>query len=198
MKKILSFLFLTLLSTQTFAKGTEISIFSGYRAGGELDNASTGQSAEFEETNSYGIIIGKDYGPEHVMEFLYSYQNADLNSTSTAPITKLLNVDIEYFQVGGSQIWVEKDIDKFFGATLGAIHLNPNDSTLSSKSRFAMSFGGGLVFKLSKTIGLRLEARGYFSSFGSSETFCNNSNCIVVGDGFMRQFDANVGLRFRF
>lgn len=198
MKKTLVFLFLTFLSTQTLAKGTEISVFSGYRTGGELDNASTGQSAKFEEGDSYGIILGKDYGPEHVMEFLYSYQNADLNSTSAAPNTKLLNVDIEYFQVGGSQIWVEEEIDKFFGATLGAIHLNPNNSSLSSESRFAMSLGGGMVFKFTKTIGLRLEARAYFSSFGSSDTFCNNNNCIVVGDGFMRQFDVNAGLRFRF
>ncbi|VAW73139.1 hypothetical protein MNBD_GAMMA10-519 [hydrothermal vent metagenome] len=62
-----------------------------------------------------------------------------------------------------------------------------------------MSFGGGAVFKLTKNIGLRLEVRGYFSSLGSSSNFCNSANeCIIVGDGFMQQYDVNAGIRLRF
>lgn len=199
MKKTLVFLIFTFISSQSIADVTEVSIFSGYRAGGELENASTGNKVSLDETDSYGIIIGSDYGPEHVMEFLYSFQNTDLYDTNTTPQTKLQNVDVEYFQVGGSQIWVEEKVDKFFGATLGAIHLSPNDSTLSSKSRFAMSLGGGMVYKFTRNIGLRLEFRAYFSSLGSSETFCGNGGqCVVIGSGFMRQYDVNAGLRFRF
>jgi len=190
---------LLLISQPILAEDTEISIFSGYRTGGDLENATSGLNVSLDESNSYGIILAQDYGPEHVMEFLYSFQNSDLIDANTVPGTKLLDVDVEYFQVGGSQIWSDKQIDKFFGATLGAIHLNPNDSTLSSKSRFAMSLGGGLVYKFTKNIGLRLELRAYFSSFGSSSTFCaSNGQCVVSGDGFMRQVDANAGLRFRF
>ena len=192
-------LLLLLISPPLLAEDTEINIFSGYRTGGDLENATSGLNVSLDESNSYGIILAQDYGPEHVMEFLYSYQNTDLIDSNTAPGTKLLDVDVEYFQIGGSQIWSDKQIDKFFGATLGAIHLNPNDSTLSSKSRFAMSLGGGLVYKFTQNIGLRLELRAYFSSFGSSSTFCDsNGQCIVTGDGFMRQVDANAGLRFRF
>jgi len=201
MKKIFSIIVLQLLFIfqPVLAEDTEISIFSGYRTGGDFENANTGLNVGLDESASYGIIIGQDYGPEHVMEFLYSYQNSDLIDANTVPGTKLLDVDVEYFQVGGSQIWNDKKIDKFFGATFGAIHLNPNDSSFSSKSRFAMSLGGGMVYKLTKNIGLRLELRAYFSSFGSSSTFCaSNGQCIVAGDGFMRQVDANAGLRFRF
>lgn len=201
MKKILSIIVLHLLFIfqPVLAENTEISIFSGYRTGGDFENANTGLNVGLDESNSYGIIIGQDYGPEHVMEFLYSYQNSDLIDENTVPGTKLLDVDVEYFQVGGSQIWSDKQIDKFFGATLGAIHLNPNNSSYSSKSRFAMSLGGGFVYKFTKNIGLRLELRAYFSSFGSSSTFCaSNGQCVVAGDGFMRQMDANAGLRFRF
>jgi len=203
MDKLSKLFFLALLATlftppPAIAEGTEISVFSGYRAGGDLENAESGNKASFDETNSYGIIIGKDYGPEHVMEFLYSFQNTDLSNSTTTINPNKLNVDIEYFQAGGSQIWVDKKIDKFFGATLGAIHLDPKVSGLSSKSRFAMSFGGGMVFKFTKNIGLRLELRGYFSSLGSSETFCAGNQCVVVGSGFMKQFDANAGLRIRF
>ena len=201
MNKILFLITLNLLliSQAALAENTEVSIFSGYRTGGDLEIANTGLNVSLDESNSYGIIIGQDYGPEHVMEFLYSYQNTDLVDANTVPGTKLLDVDVEYFQVGGSQIWSDKQIDKFFGATLGAIHLNPNDSTLSSKSRFAMSLGGGLVYKFTKNIGLRLDLRAYFASFGSSSTFCaSNGQCVVAGSGFMRQVDASAGLRFRF
>jgi len=186
------------LAPQVALAGTEINVFSGYRTGGDLENATTGNKVTLDESNTYGIIIGSDYGPNHVMEFLYSHQHTDLNDPSNVPNTKLLDVDIEYFQMGGSQIWKDKKIDKFFGATLGVIHLSDNTSNLSSKSRFAMSLGGGIVFKFTENIGLRLELRSYFASIGSSEAFCAGSNCVVVGSGFMTQFDANAGLRIRF
>lgn len=199
MNKILGFLLLTITSTQSLAENMEISLFSGYRTGGEMDNASTGNKVKFDESNSYGVIIGSDYGPEHVMEFLYSNQSTGLRDNSTVPSTKLLNVEIEYFQLGGSQLWVDEKVDKFFGGTLGTIRIDPDNSSYSATSKFAMTFGGGVVFKLSNNIGLRLEARGYFASMGSSSTFCGNNNqCVVVGDGFMQQFDVNAGLRVRF
>ena len=64
----------------SMAKGSEISLFSGYRAGDDLKNAQTGNKASLNETNSYAIIIGLDYGTEHVMEFLYSYQDTALRA----------------------------------------------------------------------------------------------------------------------
>lgn len=198
MDKILSFLIFALISNHAVAEGTEVSLFSGYRSGGDLENAETGNKASFDETNSYGIIIGSDYGPEHVMEFLYSFQNTKLSNSTTINNTNALDVDIEYFQIGGSQIWASEKKDNFFGATLGAIHMNPNSAGLSSKSRFAMTMGGGTVFKFTKNIGLRLEVRGYFAALGSSESFCAGSQCVVVGSGFMKQFDVNAGLRIRF
>ncbi len=203
MKKLLSILVLSLLgsvlnSSIAMAKGTEISLFSGYRTGGDLENAETGNTASFDETNSYGVILGLDYGPEHVMEFLYSKQTTDLTSNGI----KLINVDIEYFQIGGSQIWVDKKVDKFFGATFGAIHLSPNTSiSRSSETKFAMSMGGGIVYKFTDNVGLRLELRGYFASLGNGEYFCGGAgsiNCVIIGNGFMSQFDANAGLRIRF
>ncbi len=122
MKLSLSVLLLAIISSNAIARGAEVSLFSGYRAGGNIETANTSNTASFDETNSYGIIIGTDYGPQHVMEFLYSHQTTNLSSAGI----KLINVDIEYFQIGGSQIWVKKNIDNFFGATFGAIHLSPN------------------------------------------------------------------------
>lgn len=203
MNKLLPILILSLFGSVispaiVMAKGTEISLFSGYRSGGDLENANTGNRASFDETSSYGIIIGQDYGPEHVMEFLYSKQTTDLRSNGI----KLINVDIEYFQAGGSQIWVSKKIDRFFGATFGAVHLSPNTSiSRSSETKFAMSMGGGIVYKFTDNIGLRLELRGYFASLGNGEYFCGGAgsiNCVIIGNGFMTQLDANAGLRIRF
>jgi len=203
MNKKHPFIIFTLLGslftpTLSMAKGTEISVFTGYRSGGDLENAQTGNKASFDQTSSYGIILGFDYGPEHVLEFLYSYQDTALSNSSTINSPESLNVEVEYFQVGGSQIWTDKKIDKFFGATLGSIHLDPDVSGLSSKTHFAMSLGGGVVVKLNKNIGLRLELRGYFAALGSSEAFCIGGNCVVAGSGFMNQLDANIGVRIRF
>lgn len=43
MQKTLCLIVLAFLSSQTMAKGTEISVFSGYRAGGDLEDAETGK-----------------------------------------------------------------------------------------------------------------------------------------------------------
>ena len=199
MKKILLLLVISLVSPQILAESAEISVFSGFRTGGELQDADTGSKVFFDETSSHGFIVGVDSGPEHVMEFLYSFQNTDLYGSSSASVTSTLDMDVEYFQLGGSQIWQQEKIDKFFGATLGVIRLATDDLPVSSKTRFAMSFGGGMVYKITKNIGLRLEARGYFAAMGSSSAFsAGNGECIVVGDGFFRQVDFNAGLRFRF
>ena len=202
MKKILGFIFITLTSPQTFAEETEISIFGGYRIGGEIQNTNTDTTVDFDETNSFGILIGQEYESEYSMEFIYTSQNTDLNLTTTSPSTKLLNIDIEYFLIGGSQIWKGDKIDKFLGAGIGAIHLSPSNAVFSSQSSFALSIAGGAVYKFTENIGLRFELRTYFSSLGDSSFFCSSGSsggqCAFEGDGVLSQVEANAGLRFRF
>ncbi|VAW68914.1 hypothetical protein MNBD_GAMMA09-1896 [hydrothermal vent metagenome] len=187
-----------LIAQPAFAEQTELSLFTGYRVGGEFDNASTDSKVELDESNSLGLILSRSYGKQHMMEFLYSKQSTYLRDQS-APAVKLLNLDVEYFQVGGNRIWRSQDMDSFFGADIGAIHLSPSSSSFSSTTRLSMSFAGGAVFNFTKNLGLRLELRAYFATLGNSRTFCDSNNqCVVVGDGFMRQVDLNAGLRFRF
>lgn len=202
MKKTLIFIFATLISPQTLADEAEISIFGGYRIGGELHDSNTDETVDFDEANSIGILIGYKYGAEHFLEFVYTSQNTDLNDTSTSPSTKLLNVDIEYFLLGGSQIWKGDKIDKFFGVGMGAIHLSPSNNGFSKKTSFALSVAGGAVYKFTENIGLRFELRTYFSSSGDSSFFCTSGSgggqCEFIGEDVLSQVEASAGLRFRF
>ena len=202
MKKTLAFIFAALISSQTLADEAEISIFGGYRIGGEIHNSETDETVDFDETNSIGILIGYKYDAETFIEFVYTSQNTDLNDTSTSPSTKLLNVDIEYFLLGGSQIWKGDKIDTFFGGGIGAIHLSPSNTGFSSETSVAISVAGGAVYKFTENIGLRFELRTYFSSLGDSSFFCssgsNGGQCAFIGDGVLSQVEANAGLRFRF
>jgi len=199
MKKILGFLLITLVSPPILAEGTEISIFNGYRTTSSVEDSSTGDKLNLDETSSYGIIVAKDYGSKHVMEFLYSKQDTDLKNVTTYPNTKIFDLDVEYFQIGGSQIWADDKLDKFFGATLGVVHFDPVDTGYADTTRFAMSFGGGIVYKVTRSLGLRFEVRGYFSALGSSSTLCGSGGkCLIVRDELLSQFDFNAGLRFRF
>lgn len=201
MKRILVFILTALVSLQTFADEIELNIFGGYRIGGDMQDANTDEKSEFDETNSFGLLISQEYDSEYDMEFIYTSQNTDLINTSS-PSSQRLNVDIEYFLIGGSQIWQEDKMDKFFGAAIGAIHLSPADTAFSSKSRFTLSIAGGAVYKLTKHIGLRLELRTYFSSLGDSSFFCSSDSsggqCVFIGEGVLTQVEANMGLRFGF
>ncbi len=198
LKKRLLMLIIILVSQPAFPEQTELSLFTGYRVGGEFDNAATDSQVELDESSSVGLILARDYDSQHLIEFLYSKQSTYLRDKS-APTVKLLNINVEHFQLGGSRIWRNQDMDAFFGANMGAIHLSPSSSSFSSTTRLSMSFAGGAVFNFTKNLGLRLGLRAYFSPLGNSSTFCDSSNqCVVVGDGFMRQVDLNAGLRFRF
>ena len=202
MKKIIAFIFAALFSPQTLADEAEISMFGGYRIGGEIQSSTTDQTVDFDETNSVGILIGYKHGAEHFIEFVYTSQNTDLNDNTTYPSTNLLNVDIEYYLFGGSQIWKGDKIDKFFGAGLGAAHLSPSNSAFSSESSFALSLAGGAVYKFNENIGLRFELRTYLTAFSNSTIFCSSGTeggqCAFISDNAFSQVEASAGLRFRF
>jgi hypothetical protein len=69
---LLSLIFV--ISTGAVAEDLLLTGYLGYRVGGDFTDIPTTTELELAETESYGLIIGKDNGTSSQMEFLYSIQ----------------------------------------------------------------------------------------------------------------------------
>ncbi|MFV2060412.1 MAG: hypothetical protein ACC653_06975 [Gammaproteobacteria bacterium] len=178
--------------------GTEITPMLGYRIGGEFNQVDNTATLKFDESESYGIVIDLDYNKYQQITLLYSRQDTSLLSSEALVVNPLFNVDIEYFHIGGNQIWIKDKMRPFFGATVGATHFSAQGR--NSTTKFSLSIGGGSKFFLTKRIALMVGARGYatFAS-NSSSIFCGPNGCLAsVSGSALFQFEATAGVTFRF
>jgi len=199
-KGLITFLFtLILLSQLNIATAeVEISPMVGYRIGGEFNSNITDTSVKFDESDIKGFVLDFDYNKYQQITFLYSQQKSLIRQFVLGTETDSFDVDIDYYQIGGNQIWIKGKMRPFFGATVGITHLAAENR--SSTSKLSFSLGGGSKFFITDNLALMVGVRGYATLIGNgSSLFCGNNGCAVSvsGTGFL-QFEANAGVTLRF
>jgi len=188
------------IATEAMGQSFEVTPFVGYRFGGDFRDSVTGAGLDIDDSESYGIVLGKNMSPETQLEFLYSHQTTELKSTGLFSATSLTDLDIDYYHLGGSYIWNPKrKMRPFIQASVGVAHLNPDRGGLGSETRFSFGIGGGLKYFLTKHIGLRLDGRALGTLLNSnSAVFCSGGCTINVQGSTLWQFEGNLGLVFAF
>jgi hypothetical protein len=171
----------------------------GYRTGGSFEDWFTGAKVDVEESQSYGLIIGKDNGAKTHFEFIYGIQPTKLEASKFADPKLSTDIDIENFMLAGKKI-VNPESGLFVLGMVGATRFDPDSAELKSETRFALGAGGGIEKPFGKRLGLRLEIRAIANILGSSGSiFCGNSGCAVGASGYaLWQFEALAGLSFKF
>ena len=198
---ILSICMLSLLiPSAALAEGLQITPFLGYSTGGGFDDYNTGAELSLSEDDTYGIIISKDTAPGSQVEFFYSNQPATLSASGVFTPGVEVDVDVEYFHIGGRQYLGEGKAKSFVVGSLGATHFAPQASNLSSETRFSMGLGGGVELGAGERIAFRLEGRGFATFFDSNgAVFCGPIVCsVAVASQVLWQFEALAGLVFKF
>ncbi len=180
-----------------------ITPFIGYRTGGEFKDEDSGEKIEVNNASSYGLIINAPASDTTEWELLYSHQSAGLDSSTTA-LDPGVDIDINYFQVGGTYVFEGAPIRPFIAAGIGASYFSPDQSQYDSETYFAFSLGGGAhVFPTSR-VGLRLEGRVFGSVIDSdSAIFCRSDEsgaaCAFHASGdILWQWEVFAGLTARF
>lgn len=77
----------------------------------------------------------------------------------------------------------------------GVASLEPDIAGVSADNRFSASAGVGFKMPFSRNLGLRIEARGYYTSLGREDE-C--SRCYEDYNRDLYQGETNVGLVFSF
>jgi hypothetical protein len=184
-----------------YADIVEITPFYGYRFGGEFEDTDTGARFKFRDSACWGGILDARLGEETQLEFYYSRQETELRGDEGLfASTTLFDLDVDYYQLGGTYTLPYGPWQPFVAATLGATHLAPDAPGTDSLTRFSLGLGSGLRFFPTKHLGLYFAGRGLFTALGGDVAFRSESGAATVrinSDGFW-QVEFQAGLVFTF
>ncbi len=182
----------------------EITPFTAYRIGGQFDEKDGDGQFELNESDAQGIVLNIRANPNGQWELLYARQDTEVDTQGLFATEPILDLDVEYFQFGGTYLFDGDNTRPFIAFTLGLAHFDPQPAEFDSESYFSASFSGGLQLNASKRLGVRLEGR-VFTTFVDSDSniFCGSAGgagtCLIQVDGTtITQWEARAGLVFRF
>ena len=173
----------------------EVSPLVGYRFGGQFHEETTDRDVDLKEAATFGLAVDVEYAPDKMVEVFYSRQSTSIDDTS-------LDIDVEYFQIGGVAEFTQHNYTPYAVGTLGATRFSP-DGDFDSETRFSLTFGGGVKWFFNEHWAARVEGRAYFTIFDSdAQVFCVSSGgaaCLFrVSGSLVWQIEALAGVTFRF
>ena len=185
------------------APGSEndFTLYGGFRTGGDLAEATTGQDLHADTTPSFALALDVAYEPLKQLQVFYSHQKTQLTpATVPAPVvTDRTPLTIEYLHFGGTAFFETGD-GGYASAGVGATRLTPDAPGLSVETKPSLSIAFGYMIPVVPGLGLRLELRGYATWVDSNGgLFCRAGGCAVSikGNAFY-QGEGLIGLTARF
>jgi hypothetical protein len=180
----------------------ELTPFLGFRYGGTIYANQTSlfnQDVRVASAPNYGANFAIPIGNGLKVELMVNRQDTHFTSNGGglfSPSANLADFHVTYFH-GGLQIPfdVSRQATPYIVVSAGIANLDPVVQGVSPDNRFSASGGIGVKVPVNRNLGLRLEARGYFTSLGSSNS-C--SSCYYSYNHDLYQGETNFGVFFRF
>ncbi len=170
------FVLLLLFPAAVFAQPGrfELTPFAGYRLAGDFD-ADSGDpfdpelNIEVDESAVFGVLFGIPLTPYWQIEILANRQQTTFSTDLgfLEPQDELGDVDLTTVHGGLLFQWGAGQINPFVVFSVGFTRIDPKFDDLDSEDRFSTSFGGGAKIFFSQNVGLRLEARGFWTDLGT-------------------------------
>jgi Outer membrane protein beta-barrel domain len=198
------FLFALLLPAAAFAQPGrfELTPVAGYRLDGDFDARSSDAfdpdlNVKVDASAVYGVLFDIPLSPNWQLELLANRQRSQfvVDRGLLTPSRVLGDVDLTILQAGFLFQWGEGQVNPFVTAAAGLTRIDPKFNELASDDRFSASVGGGVKIFFSENIGLRLEARGYWTDLDTG--FRGRYDRYDSGDG-LYQGEGSAGLIIAF
>jgi hypothetical protein len=188
---LLPLAFILLAAGSARAGEVEVAPFFGLQYGGFLV-APSGRKVAIDVGPQYGATLDVAIAQGWSIELLYARQETEAASTPR------IGLAVERYLAGVQQ---EKEVGRgrFLGVALfGLTRVVPDG--LGADERFTVALGLGLKWPLTKHLGLRVDARGYYAIVSSGGgTACVNGSCLFVfGSSGVWQGDITAGLAWTF
>jgi opacity protein-like surface antigen len=190
-------------------RGIEVTPFIGGQINGGLDlSTATYKRIDVQNGLNYGVSASYPIGSKYTaVEFMWNHNQVSTvaQPTSGGANLKLFNLTSNQFL--GDLVVHFKDSESrlrpFVLLGAGVTNLAPDRSNVSSITRFAWVFGGGVKYTLSKHFGLRLQAKWSptYINTATEGVWCDPfwGGCWAKGDSvFLHELDGTAGVTFRF
>jgi hypothetical protein len=179
----------------------EITPFAGFRSDATVDSSSDlgfNRDVKFDSSSVYGVAFDIPLSFNWQVEVLASRQSTSLHIDKglLSPSQKLGDIDLDFYQAGFLYQWGRGQVNPFVVATAGVARLAPDFPEVSSEDYFAGSVGGGVKVFFSQNVGLRLEARGYWTNLQTD--YRDNRHDRYDSSGDLVQGEGSVGLIIAF
>jgi hypothetical protein len=182
----------------------ELTPLLGYRFGGTFELEESPDSYDFEDSASYGVIVNFPPRANTHWEVYYSRQSTEAEFSDPAAVNRLLDIDTQILQIGGTYQFEGDTVLPYLAATIGGTHVKASANGSESDTFWSGSIGLGILVAPSSRIGLRLEARGHVTFTNSStDLLCVvspdlNACAIQVTGDVLTQFETFAGVVVRF
>jgi hypothetical protein len=188
---------LVALATNARAQAVQISPFAGYAFGGSVRDAVLGDSRSFDAALAYGGALSFPISEGWRFELLYSRQPTQVEGGLGEPF----DVTVERYLAGFQEEKGPDESVRWFGSVwLGATRFVPGLAGYDSETKFGGGVGLGVKTFFGRNVGLRLEARGFYTLVNSEGgVACANGSCLFAfsGNGLW-QGDVSAGLILAF
>ena len=184
-------------AAQTF----EITPFGGWRFGGGFTDLETGADLDLDDSLSYGVILSIPWNdpPRSRVELIWSRQDTTVSPPGAND--PLLDLDVQYLHFGGMVPFKTPNdrLETLISGGAGATFMRPGTDGAGSETLFSLSVGVGLLYHASDHIGIRLEARGYYTfTEADAAIFCAGGCVIAFSTGGFGQGELTAGLQIAF
>lgn len=177
-----------------------VTVYGGYRGGGNFTDANTGQSLSLESNGAVSLALDLPLDAARQYQIFFSRQHTNLK-LDTAPFagSNKLPMDIYYLHIGGTFFFDgEAGKGAYVVGGLGATLFNPGEG-LKSELYPSINVGVGYQWPLGNTFAVRVEARGYGTLVNSSSgVFCSGGCVVSIKGDSVGQGEMMLGLSARF
>lgn len=149
------------------AQGFQITPFAGGRFFGGLTDY-TGTSIDVDDAFSFGGFLTFMQGPAVGYELGYSRQDTEATLSQPFEGRRSFDVKVDQWTFGVQRHFPRpgQSVTPFGGGLLGLTHMYSSDGNESETKFMLGASGGAKLLRPESPLGLRLEARGYFTFAG--------------------------------
>jgi opacity protein-like surface antigen len=179
------------------AQSVQLTPFVGWAYGGSVWDSVHENDYSFDASLAYGGSLSFKISESWRFEALYSRQATELSGEG---LSASFDVTVERYLAGFQEEKGEGTTRWFGSVWLGATRFVPGRGDVGSETKFSAAVGLGVKAFPVKNVGLRLEARGFYTLVkGEGGAFCANGSCLFAFSGTgMWQGDVSAGLILAF
>ena len=199
-RRIIAAISMMLMPSIAAAKDYALTLYGGYRDGGNFTDVDTDQSLGLDGSGavSLALDIGLDTSRQYQIFFSHQQTDLSLNGVPSAGAPEIA-MSVSYLHIGGTYFW-EGGVNKgpYAVGGIGVTYFDPSDG-FDDELRPSLNLGLGYQLPLGKTVALRFEARGYATLVNSNGgLFCSGGCVISISGDVVTQGEVMVGLSTRF